>query len=259
MPTLYRVHERPEATSVERLIDQLASLGVPTPPRAEGPPDAAAGQPTWSARSSVYGRRLGAHGRVAADGRFRASCLRSLKQAYYDYRNLGHAGLASPRYCHFTSPIRRYPDLICHRALLSAVAGEPGPGRLVGGGGRAVDVGARARGDDDRARRRRHRALLPARARAVRAGDRGRSVRGRDRRPDRRRRVRRLRRRARARGNAARSAGCAATGGSSTSRRRCWLGPATAARSGSGIRSPFASDRSTRRGVGWIWYPRPAR
>ncbi len=47
--------------------------------------------------------------------------LRALKQAYYSPRNLGHAGLSSPRYCHFTSPIRRYPDVVAHRALLQGL------------------------------------------------------------------------------------------------------------------------------------------
>jgi ribonuclease R len=47
--------------------------------------------------------------------------LRALKQAYYSPRNLGHAGLGSERYCHFTSPIRRYPDVVAHRALLQGL------------------------------------------------------------------------------------------------------------------------------------------
>jgi ribonuclease R len=125
-PALFRVHERPEATAVERLIDQLASLGVPTPPVPGGhmtPQQAADLVGEVSVLVNDWVRRTG-RGRLALT----SLILRSLKQAYYDPRNLGHAGLQSPRYCHFTSPIRRYPDLICHRALLSAVSGhEPAP------------------------------------------------------------------------------------------------------------------------------------
>ena len=50
--------------------------------------------------------------------------LRSLKQAYYDHRNLGHAGAAVPAVLSFHLAICRYPDLICHRALLTAIAGD---------------------------------------------------------------------------------------------------------------------------------------
>jgi ribonuclease R len=52
--------------------------------------------------------------------------LRSMKRASYHVDNLGHFGLAAVSYCHFTSPIRRYPDLVVHRALRKSLRGEPG-------------------------------------------------------------------------------------------------------------------------------------
>jgi ribonuclease R len=128
IPALYRVHERPEPAAVERLIDQLASLSVPTPP-VPGPvaylTAQQAGELVGEASTMVadWVRRNEGRGARALN----SLVLRALKQAHYDDRNLGHAGLASSGYCHFTSPIRRYPDLICHRALLSAIAGEPAP------------------------------------------------------------------------------------------------------------------------------------
>jgi ribonuclease R len=127
VPTLYRVHERPDGEAAERLIEQLSSLGVSTPPVPRGaltPQQAADAIGEASQLIERWTSSRGGRGRRALS----SLVLRSLKQAYYDHRNLGHAGLRSSRYCHFTSPIRRYPDLICHRALLSAISGDvPAP------------------------------------------------------------------------------------------------------------------------------------
>ncbi len=127
--SLYRVHECPEPQAVEHLLAKLTDLGVPTPPVPErlSPQQAAtlAGE-----TSKLVARYAGQSGR----GReaFPALVLRALKQARYDPRNLGHSGLASDAYCHFTSPIRRYPDLIVHRALLRelGLSDDPLPGDL---------------------------------------------------------------------------------------------------------------------------------
>jgi ribonuclease R len=127
--TLYRVHERPEPQSIELLLAKLAGLDVPTPsaPEQLSPAQAARLAGRISARITEYAEKAG-RGREA----FPALVLRSLKQARYDPRNLGHSGLASRAYCHFTSPIRRYPDLVVHRALLAelGLSDEPTPDEL---------------------------------------------------------------------------------------------------------------------------------
>jgi ribonuclease R len=125
VPTIYRVHEQPDPERIRRLIEQLAALGVPTPPLPDTISPQQAGELAGTASRLVTReaeRRH--HGREA----YTSLVLRSLKQAQYSDRNLGHAGLGSSAYCHFTSPIRRYPDLIDHRSLLSAIgAGEEAP------------------------------------------------------------------------------------------------------------------------------------
>lgn len=118
LPTLYRVHERPEPERVSALVGQLAVLGVPTPALPEQFTDQQAEVFVGEVSACVaeHVRRTG-RGRVSLS----PLVLRALKQAIYSPENMGHSGLRSTHYCHFTSPIRRYPDVVAHRALLSGL------------------------------------------------------------------------------------------------------------------------------------------
>jgi ribonuclease R len=125
--TLYRVHEQPDPERIELLVQKLHALEIPSPPLPEKLSPQQAGELASEASRLVAreAERRG-HGAYAYSG----LVLRSLKQAYYSEKNLGHAGLGSPAYTHFTSPIRRFPDLVAHRALLASISGgedEPDP------------------------------------------------------------------------------------------------------------------------------------
>jgi ribonuclease R len=110
VPALYRIHEPPKVDRVEQLRQAFAYAGVRL------------------ARGEVTPRgvcdALVELGDVPNRWLFEFMVLRSLNQAVYSPDNKGHFGLALTRYMHFTSPIRRYPDLIVHRAIKSVLAGN---------------------------------------------------------------------------------------------------------------------------------------
>ncbi|OTG87951.1 ribonuclease R [Acinetobacter sp. ANC 4558] len=112
IPMLYRVHEAPEFSRIRKVKDFVKLLGLPFPD-----------QPTQADYQSVI---EATKDRIDAPS-IHAVLLRSMMQAYYGAKNLGHYGLAYEAYTHFTSPIRRYPDLLLHRAIKSHLKQKPFP------------------------------------------------------------------------------------------------------------------------------------
>jgi ribonuclease R len=109
-PAVYRVHAKPDEKKLERLGLVARKLGVEVDLESFSEPR---GVSRFLARIQKHPRR----------GVLEMLLLRSLKQAIYDVNNIGHFGLASEAYVHFTSPIRRYPDIEIHRAVKHLVRG----------------------------------------------------------------------------------------------------------------------------------------
>lgn len=114
VPCLYRVHPAPEPGKMRDLGLLLAHIGIPF-------------QPTIPLKPHALARVVEAARGHPAERLVNHTLLRSMQQAIYDPTNDGHFGLASRCYCHFTSPIRRYPDLVNHRLLKAVLRGDRPP------------------------------------------------------------------------------------------------------------------------------------
>ena len=105
VPFIYRVHEKPTPESVQNVLAFIQGLGVNSvvPPKKIDP--------------TFYQRLLSLFKGTPEESVLNKVFLMSMKKARYQEDDLGHFGLASLNYCHFTSPIRRYPDLCIHRII----------------------------------------------------------------------------------------------------------------------------------------------
>ena len=113
VPFVYRVHDRPAPEKLEQIRGFVEALGyrMPNPKQGKVAPRIFA-----EVIAQARGKR--------EEELINTVILRSMKQARYQVNNIGHFGLAADDYTHFTSPIRRYPDLVVHRLLKRLLAGE---------------------------------------------------------------------------------------------------------------------------------------
>ncbi|MDF7679993.1 ribonuclease R [Enterobacteriaceae bacterium ESL0689] len=112
-PALFRVHDKPSTEAIMTFRSVLAELGLALPGGNDPEPR------DYAALLSSVAERPDAE-------MLQTMLLRSMKQAVYDPENRGHFGLALPSYAHYTSPIRRYPDLLLHRTIKFLLAKEQG-------------------------------------------------------------------------------------------------------------------------------------
>ena len=110
--SVYRIHEEPKDTKLEQLITVLHHAGYPVKLPTKVEP-----KHIEELLQSVAGTEI--------EPVVQIMVLRSMQQAKYSSENMGHFGLASSTYTHFTSPIRRYPDLMIHRLLRYVLEGKP--------------------------------------------------------------------------------------------------------------------------------------
>ena len=113
VPFIYRVHDRPAPEKIDQIRDFVAALGYQLPRPKKGKID-----------PRVFAEIIDQARGKREEELVNTVILRSMKQARYQVDNLGHFGLAASDYTHFTSPIRRYPDLEVHRILKRIQAGE---------------------------------------------------------------------------------------------------------------------------------------
>lgn len=114
LPFVYRVHEKPDSSKVTKLVDVFKGLGINANIDTENP--------TFYDYQKLVSK-------IEDDPRKNTLIkliLRSMMKACYSDKCLGHFGIASTFYCHFTSPIRRYPDLLIHRIIKHYLNGEMG-------------------------------------------------------------------------------------------------------------------------------------